>query len=400
MPGINRLAATKVKRLNKPGRYADGAGLYLQIARAGTKSWLFQYTFNGRERQLGLGSLKTTSLADARVKAKKARTIVDDGVDPIAAKREAREQAQFEEARRITFEEAATDYIAAKSPEWKNAKHKLQWTASLRNYAYPMIGSKSVADINKDHVLQILRPIWSEMPETAGRLRGRIERILGAAKAAGHRTGDNPARWADHLEHSLPALGKIRNVAHHAAMPYSELAAFVAKLQKREGLSARALELLILTASRTGELIGIRDDEVDFKDRVWTIPSSRMKAGREHLVPLCDRAIAILRAVPRERGNPYFFAGSMKKGTHLSNMAMLSLMKHIAADYTPHGFRSTFSDWAHETTSTAHHVVEMALAHTIENKTEAAYRRGTLFEKRRRLMKAWETFLYSRKVKS
>jgi integrase len=389
MPGINKLAATKVTRLTKPGRYGDGAGLWLQVAKAGTKSWIFQFTSNGRERQLGLGSLTTISLADARKKAKAARELVAGGIDPIAAKQEKLEASSAEVAKRITFEQAATDYIAAKSPEWKNPKHRLQWTATLRTYAYPTIGRLPVSEIDKDHILKILKPIWNEKPETAGRIRGRIEKILGAAKADGHRTGDNPARWKDHLEHSLP----IKNVEHHPAMPYVELPKFMAALRKRKGITARALEVLILTASRTGALIGMQEEEIDFADKVWTVPASRMKTGKEHLVPLCDRAVQILRAVPREKGSPFLFAG-LHKNTHISNMAMLALMKHIAPDYVPHGFRSSFTDWANETTATPHHVIEMALAHVIANKSEAAYRRGTLFEKRRKLMRAWESFLY------
>ncbi|MDR6657792.1 integrase [Tardiphaga robiniae] len=396
MPGINKLAATKVARISKPGRYGDGAGLWLQVAKAGSKSWIFQFTSQGRERQLGLGSLATVSLADARKKAKAARDLVAEGVDPIEAKQAQRQQAIVADAKRVTFEEAAEGYMAAHGPSWRNEKHRAQWASTLKTYAYPTIGKVALPDIDTPMILKLLKPIWTTKPETAGRVRGRIENILDAAKAEGNRTGDNPARWKGHLDHLLPALTKIKAVKHHAAMPYGDMAKFMASLKMRTGISVRALEVLILTASRTGALIGMRDEEVDFAERVWTVPASRMKTGKEHLVPLSDRTIAILKSVEREKGNPHFFAG-LSKGSHISNMAMLALMKHVAPDYVPHGFRSTFTDWANETTATPHHVVEMALAHSIQSKTERAYRRGTLFEKRRELMNAWSAYLYPEK---
>lgn len=396
MPGINKLAATRVARINKPGRYGDGAGLWLQVAKAGSKSWIFQFTTQGRERQLGLGSATTVSLADARKKAKEARDQVAQGIDPIALKQERRRQAVVAEAKRVTFEEAAESYMAAHGPSWRNEKHRAQWASTLKTYAYPTIGRVALPDVDTPLILKLLKPIWTAKPETAGRVRGRIENILDAAKAEGHRTGDNPARWKGHLDHLLPALTKIKAVKHHAAMPYADIRGFVASLRMRKGISARALEVLILTASRTGALIGMREEELDFEEKVWTVPASRMKTGKEHLVPLSDHAIAILKALPREKGNPHVFAGTTK-GSHLSNMAMLALMKHVAPDYVPHGFRSTFTDWANETTATPHHVVEMALAHSIQSKTERAYRRGTLFEKRRDLMHLWDLFLYGKK---
>lgn len=398
MPGINKLAATKVNRVTKPGRYGDGAGLWLQVAKAGTKSWIFQFSWRGRARQLGLGSLRAVSLADARKKAADARAMVAKNIDPIATKREARRQVEAVAARQLRFEDAAEDYIEVHAPGWRNPKHRDQWSATLKNYAYPVIGKLDVADIETSHILKILRPIWNEIPETAGRVRGRIENVLDAAKAAGHRSGDNPARWKGHLDHLLPPLTKIKKVRHHPALPYEKMPDFMALLRKREGISARALEVLILTASRTGALIGMQDCELDLDDGVWTVPASRMKGGKEHLVPLCGRAVRILRALPRDKSNPHLFAGS-SDGSHITTAAMLALMKRIAPEYVPHGFRSTFTDWANETTATPHHVIEMALAHTIENKVEAAYRRGTLFEKRRELMTAWEEFLFPPRVR-
>lgn len=397
MPGINKLAATKVARLTKPGRYGDGAGLWLQVAKAGSKSWIFQFTSGGRERQLGLGSLNTISLGEARKLAKAAREQVAKGIDPIEAKKALREQATLEEAKGLTFKEAATDYIAAKSPEWRNPKHRQQWSSTLETYAYPVIGRLAVADIETSHILKILKPLWQEKSETATRLRGRIERILSASKAAGYRSGDNPARWKDHLEHSLANPSKFKRVRHHMALPYEEMPAFMKELRSRNGISARALEVLILTATRTGSLIGMRDDELDFEAHTWTIPEHRMKTGIEHVVPLGSRAIAILQSVEREKGNPHVFAG-LQPGAHLSNMAMLELIRGMKPGYVPHGFRSTFTDWANETTPTPHHVIEMALAHAIENKTEAAYRRGDLLNKRRKLMGLWEQFLYGREL--
>jgi integrase len=393
MPGINKLAPTRVARLNKRGRYSDGAGLWLSVSTSGSKSWVFQFTMHGKERQLGIGSLKSVSLANARIKARKLRTDVEAGIDPIAEKRASRQAAIVQATGRVTFKEAATDYIDAHAPGWKNGKSKEQWTASLETYAFPIIGKIDVAGVDTAMILKILKPIWSTKSETAGRVRGRIKAILDAAKAAGHRSGDNPAAWEGHLVNLLPKLSKVKAVRPMPAMPFEEMPAFMRDLAKRPGISARALEVLILTATRTGSLIGMRDDELDFKEKIWTIPGSRMKGGKEFVVPLTDRAIAILKAIPREKGNPHLFAGA-RRGSHISNMSMLATMKHAAPLYVCHGFRSSFNDWAAETTSTPHFVIEMALSHAIESKTERAYRRGDLLDKRRLLMAEWEAFLY------
>jgi len=398
MPAIQRLSAARIERqLKKPGRYADGDGLYLQIADGGTRAWLYQYSWQGRIRQLGLGSYVHVSLADARKKAKAARDMVGDGIDPIALKRDKRKASTVKELPPTSFEAFATEYIATHSPSWRNETHRKQWTSTLKAYAFPILGKMPPAEIDTPDVLRVLKPIWLSKPETANRVRQRLETILGASKAAKLRSGDNPAQWDDHLEHSLPALSKIRTVRHHPAMPYAELPSFVRKLAKRDGIAARALEMLILTAARTGSLIGMKDRELDLRNACsWAIPGERMKSGKEHIVPLCDRALHILRTIPREKSNPHLFMGQ-KRGSHISNMTMLELMRKIAPDYVPHGFRSSYTDWANECTSAAHAVIEMSLAHVIENKTEAAYRRGDLLEKRRALMLEWETFLYGGK---
>lgn len=395
MPAIHRLSAAKIERqLKKPGRYADGDGLYLQIADGGTRAWLFQFSWQGRIRQLGLGSYVHVSLADARKKAKAARDMVGDGIDPIALKRAKRKASSIKVVAPTSFEAFATDYIATHSPSWRNETHRKQWTSTLKTYAYPILGKMTPAEIDTPDILRVLKPIWLTKPETANRVRQRLESILSAAKAAKFRQGDNPAQWNGHLEHSLPALSKIKKVRHHPAMPYAELPHFVGLLAKRDGIAARALEMLILTATRTGSLIGMKDRELDLQNGcTWTIPGTRMKTGKEFVVPLCNRALHILRTIPREKGNPHFFIGQ-KRGTHISNMTMLELMRKIAPDYVPHGFRSSYVDWANECTSAAHAVIEMSLAHTIVNKTEAAYRRGDLLDKRRVLMNEWEAFLY------
>jgi integrase len=398
MPAMNKLTATEIERKigSKRGRYSDGAGLYLQVGPTGKKSWLFQFTSRGKERQLGLGSADIVSLKQARDRAQAARDLLATGVDPIEQKHAARKAEALPTSETVSFEKMANEYMDAHSHSWKNEKHREQWTATLETYAYPIIGKLDVRDIATSHVLKILKPIWHEKPETASRVRGRIKTILDAAKAAGHRSGDNPAAWEAHLQHSLPALAKVKRVRPMPAMPYAEMPDFMAMLRQREGISARALEILILTATRTGSLIGMRDEELDFDKRVWVIPGLRMKGDqdqKDHTVPLPDRAIEILRSLNREKGNPHLFVG-MREGSHISNMSMLQLMKHVAPKYVPHGFRSSFTDWANEETATPHHVVEMALAHVIDNQVERAYRRGDLLEKRRVLMTEWARYLY------
>lgn len=391
--GLNNRTALEIKQITQKGRHADGGGLWLSVSSSGSKSWVFQFTRDGRVRQMGIGSYPALSLAQARERAHALRSQVRAGADPIQAKRADRKAAIQRAADSQTFREAATEYIADQSSGWKNAKSEEQWTASLETYAMPILGKLNVAEIDTDLVMRVLKPIWSKKPETAGRVRGRIAAILAACTVKGLRSGDNPAAWTLHLDKLLPKLSKVKAVRPMPAMPFAELPAFMARLQKRSGISARALEVLILTATRTGSLIGMTDDEIDFEQKVWEVPASRMKGGTSFRVPLSDQAIAILKAIPREEGNPHLFAGA-GRGSHLSNMAMLATMKHAAPLYVCHGFRSSFNDWAAETTDAEDIVIEKALAHTIKSKTTRAYRRGDLLDKRRILMDEWAAYLY------
>jgi integrase len=389
---VGKLTALKVSRDLKPGMYADGAGLYLQVTGAGAKSWIFRYSLHGKAREMGVGSLSAVSLANARIKAAECRRLRQDGIDPIEARKTRREQAALDAAKTLTFKEAAESYIASHEAGWRNAKHSSQWTNTLATYAEPVLGKLSIQAIDTNVVLKALQPIWKTKPETASRVRGRIEAILDWAKVRGLRQGENPARWRGHLDHLLPAKAKVRRVKHHAALPYAELPDFITQLRAQEGGAARALEFTILTASRTGETIGAAWDEVNTHDKVWTVPVDRMKAGKEHRVPLSSRALAIVRDHDDVRSSVYVFPGG-KPGKPLSNMAMTEVLRRMGrGDITVHGFRSTFRDWAAERTNFPNEVVEMALAHTIGDKTEAAYRRGDLFEKRRRLMADWATY--------
>jgi integrase len=399
------LTTKRVARLAKAGRYIDGRdnpGLYLQITDAGVKSWLLRYQRGPRERWMGLGPLHTVSLAEARNRARKARLLLLDGIDPIDHKRRTAEASAVEAAKHKTFEEVAQAYLKAHDGDWKNARHAAQWEASLFKDA-KAIAKLPISAIDTSHILEVLQPIWHKKPETASRTRGRIERVIAYAVAAQYRKREdgNPARWDGHLiellgNKSAAARAKRErsgnhNGGHHAALPYAELPAFMAELRRRPGIAARALEFTILTAARTGEAIGARRDEIDLKEKLWTVPASRMKMGKEHRVPLSDRALEILRSLPREDGNPYVFVGS-KKGASLSTMAMLELARRMRPGLTVHGFRSTFRDWTAERTATPHEVAEMALAHTVASKVEAAYRRGDLFDKRRKLMTDWARY--------
>jgi integrase len=402
---VGRLTALRVGRIKEAGYYPDGGGLYLQVTSSGGRSWLYCYTLNGRQREMGLGAASTVSLARAREKADECRRQCQAGIDPIEARRAERDRARLDAANAITFDEAAKTFIASHRAGWRNAKHAAQWENTLKTYTGPKMGSLSIRAIDTTLVLKVLEPIWTEKPETAGRVRGRIERVLDWAAARGLRSGENPARWRGHLDKLLPARSKIRRVKHHAALPYEELPDFMAELVLQEGIAAAALEFTILTCARTGETIGASWCEIDISNRVWTIPPERMKAGKEHRVPLCDRALAILAEMRRRREgstNPpqngtradvgFVFPGG-KRGRPLSNMAMAAVLRRMERDkFTVHGFRSTFRDWAAECTNLPNHVVEMALAHTISDKVEAAYRRGDLFEKRQQLAVAWEEY--------
>jgi integrase len=387
MAKAQQLTALKVAKIAKPGRYGDGLGLWLQVGPTGAKSWLFRFQRGGQARQMGLGPVHTVTLADARHAAQEARRLLLEGHDPIEARRTIRARHALAGAKALTFREAAETYIAAHAGTWKNRVHAAQWPASLEAYAYPVLGRLPVASIETSHVLAAIEPIWREKPDTAGRVRGRIELVLDWASARGQRSGDNPARWRGHLDKLLPAKSRVRPTAHHPALPYRDLPRFMAGLRKRDGVASRALEFTILTCARTSEAIGATWGEFDLRAKLWNVPGARMKAGKDHRVPLSDRAIAILKKLPRE--GEFVFIGA-REGKALSNMAMLKVLEALGRkDLTVHGFRSTFRDWAAETTSFPREVCEMALAHAVGDRVEAAYRRGDLFPKRRALAKAW-----------
>jgi integrase len=390
MRNLNRLSALRVSKASTQGRYADGGGLYLQVSESGTRSWLFRFERDGQERQMGLGPARDVSLSEAREKASACRKLLLAGVDPIENRRGERARARIEAVRGATFEDCAEQYITAREGGWTNAVHRKQWRSTLATYAYPIIGKLSIDAVDTALVIKILEPLWPKKPETASRLRGRIESILDSATVRGLRAGENPARWRGHLDKLLPTRNAVRAVKHHAALPYAELPQFMAELRRRKGVSAVALELVILTALRTNELVGGNRSELDLEGKVWTIPAERMKRKREHRVPLSRRALEILGSLPRD--GELIFAGA-RTGLPLSNMALLEMVRGMGrGPLTVHGFRSTFRDWAAETTSYPNHVVEMALAHAIGDKVEAAYRRGDLFEKRRRLMDDWARY--------
>lgn len=392
---VGRFTALQVTRATKPGMYPDGGGLYLQVTSAGAKSWIYRFSLRGKAREMGLGPLAAVSLLDARIKAGECRRMRHEGIDPIDARRAARDQEKLEGAKALPFKQAAAAYIAAHRAGWRNDKHAAQWESTLATYADPFIGSLPVHAIDTTLVMKVIEPLWTTKPETAGRLRGRIEVVLDWATVRGYRRGENPARWRGHLDKLLPARSKVRSVVHHAALPYVELPEFIAALRTQDGIAARALEFTILTAARTGEAIGTTWGEIDLADRVWTISAARMKAGKEHRVPLTRSVLSILEKIRRvaESAEVFVFPGG-KHESALSNMAMTSLLRRMGYDErtTVHGLRSTFRDWAAERTNFPSEVVEMALAHAVGDKVEAAYRRGNLFDKRRRLMDAWASF--------
>jgi len=391
----------------KPGRHADGDGLHLLVKKTGARSWVYRFMLDGKSRDVGLSRcpeaielLQKTggqelSLAQARDVATIYRMKVKIGIDPLAQRQEAAAAAaaekQAKKAASVTFRAAAEAYIAMNEDSWRNSKHRQQWKNTLETYVYPILGNLPVADIATPHTLAVLEPIWKEIPETASRVRGRIEVVLDAAKVRGYRDGENPARWRGHLAQILPARTRLSR-GHHKAAPYATVPGLLRDLHGRKAVAALALEFVILTAARTGEVIGATWAEVDLAKAIWTIPADRMKAGREHRVPLSARALEILHDV-KKLDSTSVFPGS--KGGQLSGMAMAMLLRRMKTDVTVHGFRSSFRDWTAECTAYPHEVCEMALAHTVANKVEAAYRRGDLFEKRRRLMEDWAGFCAS-----
>lgn len=401
MAPSNELTPVAVSKKAKPGRYADGGGLYLQVSPSKTKAWLFRFMLAGRAREMGLGPVDIVTLAEARETARGCRKLLLAGIDPIEARREEKLKSRAATAKLITFRQCAEKYIAAHEASWRNDKHRQQWKSTLETYAYPTIGDLAVAEVNTALVVGIVEPLWNSKPETAGRVRGRVESVLDWAKVREYRDGENPARWKGHLDQLLPKRSKVARIRHHPALPYSDLPNFMEELRARPGLTARALEFTILTIARTGAAIGATRDEVDVEGRVWTVPPERTgakitgDAPKPRRVPLSDRAVAILKGLPREYGNPHVFIGA-KAGQPLSNMAMLELMREMRPGFVPHGFRSTFKDWCSETTNYPNEVSEAALWHVVADKVEAAYRRGELFEKRRRLMTEWARYCESK----
>lgn len=404
MPKTSKvLSALEVGKLSQPGQYAVGGvpGLYLYIE-GEARHWVLRFSHAGKRRRLGLGGFSVVTLAQAREKARAAHQLISQGIDPIEDKRKAARALELEKARAITFKDAAMQYIGLKEIEWKNAKHRQQWDNTLKQYAFPFIGRLPVAEVDQAHILAILEPIWTVKTDTAKRLRERIETVLDWAKVKKYREGDNPARWAGHLDKLLPKPSKIRKRRHHPAVPYLEIPQAIQRIQAAPGVAAQALVFTMLTAARSVEVFGAKWSEIDFTHKLWTVPAERMKAGKTHRVPLSSQAIRLLEAQPRHINNDYIFPGR-NLGKPLSNMSMLKVMRTLQLQdekgqtAVPHGFRSSFRDWAADCTNFAGDVAEMALAHAVEDETEAAYRRGDMLQKRKTLMQHWADYCYGLK---
>ena len=393
-----KLNAAEIKGINKPGKHSIGANLYLQVSQEGAKSWLYRYQINKRRRWMGLGGYPEVSLSKARdLRDHYKRNFIKLGIDPLSEKaneKERAEAARHEQAKRkMTFSLCAEQYIEKNSPGWKNAKHAQQWQNTLNTYANPIIGNMALADVDVGHVLDILNPIWLEKTETASRVRNRIELVLDYARVLGYRDGENPARWRGSLDKTLPRPSKVAKPKHHSALPYDDIAAFIIDLAKANGSAAKALSLTILCATRTSETLNTTWDEIDLEKRMWIIPADRMKAEKEHRIPLSDKAITIIQT-QKGQDSIYVFPGS-KKNKPLSNMAMTAVLKRMKRTaITVHGFRSTFRDWIAEKTTYAQRVAETALAHQLKDGAEAAYQRGDLFEKRATLMQDWADYCF------
>lgn len=388
---VNRLTARFVDAATEPGRHADGGNLYLSISANGGKRWTLMYRQDGKQREMGLGSARDVTLKQARERASEARKLLAEGLDPLA-----RRTANLAAERRVpTFGDVADDYVSAMADGWRNAKHRAQWSMTLGDAYCADLRKRQVDTISVEDVLAVLKPIWTTKAETASRIRGRIEAVLDSAKVRGFRTGENPAAWRGNLKLLLPPRRKLQR-GHHAALPYAEIPTLMAKLRSADGVGAKALEFLILTASRTGEVIGARWSEFDLDGGLWVVPAERMKAGREHRVPLTERALAILdgmKAARLDDGEDAPVFRGLKEGAGLSNMSLSAVLKRLKYDaITTHGFRSSFRDWCGEETSHPRDVAEQALAHSVGNEVERAYRRGDSLEKRRILMIDWEYF--------
>ncbi len=390
---IQKLTDRKVKSA-ECGTHEDGGGLRLVVSESGSRRWILRITVKEKRREIGLGGYPATTLAQARTKSEDIRQLVAQGFDPIADKVRSSPETK-------TFDQCAYDFIESKSVAWSNFKHKQQWTNTLKTYASPVIGQKSVTEINIEDILKIITPIWEIKTETAKRVQSRIEAVIDYATARKYRRGDNPARWNHNLDSILPPPNKVKNLRHHPAMPHSEVKSFMAELRRNECMSSFALQFLILTASRSGEVLEAPWSEFNLVDKIWTIPAHRMKAAKEHRVPLSAGAVEILQRLPQFSDNPFVFT-SPRSGKHLSQGALLMLMRGMGhgvggnkSDYVPHGFRSSFRDWAGELTDYPRDLCEMALAHTITNKVEAAYRRGDMLDKRRVMMEEWCNYIFN-----
>lgn len=386
------LGPLEVSRLNMPGLHFVGgvAGLALQVTIAGARCWVLRAAVGGKRRHMGLGGYPDVTLAGAKEAARVARSQISDGIDPISERQSKRSALAAAIAATMTFSEAAEKYIAAHEAGWKSPKSSAQWNSSLVSYAFPVIGKISVSDVETAHIMRVLEPIWTTKTETASRVRGRMESILDWATVRGFRKGENPARWRGHLEHLLAARADVQKIEHHAALDYREVGAFLVNLRQQEGLGARALEFAILTASRSGEVRGATWSEIDLDTGVWTIPKERMKAGKEHRVPLSAESVLLLKELPRIAGTDLVFPNA--KNAILSDMTLTAVLRRMNIAVTAHGFRSSFRDWAGESTAYPREVIEHALAHQLKDKAEASYARGTLFDKRRRLMADWAKF--------
>ena len=399
----HKLTAMQASKLTKPGLYGDGGGLTLQITKGGAKSWLFRFMMAGKAHGMGLGPTHTVSLAEARQKALAARKLLLDGINPLTAKKQYHIATALANARTMTFDQCAKAYISAHKAGWKSEKHGDQWTNTLNTYASPVFGQLPVAEVDTALVVKCLRPIWEGKTETASRLRGRIESILGWATTSGYRTGENPARWKGHLDNLLATISKAKRTKHHPSLPWEHMNDFLIHLRGRAGLSARAVELAILTACRSGEVRGAKWSEFDLARKVWTIPAERMKARREHEVPLSEAALTLLKAIP-ETGD-LVFTGT--KGQALSDMSLTAVIRRMNEGDQPtwvdanghgitvHGFRSSFRMWAAENTSYPREVAEHALAHQLPDAVERAYQRGSQFAKRASLMAEWAIYCYN-----